>query len=381
MDCPGNPGTLMAMKAYPTYVRPQEQVVVAGVASGLASHLRVDVLYVRLALVLLSALSGMGLLLYAGLWVFSKQGEVPAPPQRREISQAMNYVLVALAVIVAGLASISLSGVPVGLIVALIVAGVGAYLVWRGFDAGSRARTFSIIGGAVLVVFGLLSGLAIGSPQDFLGSLVAVVFTLAGVAIFAVPAMVRVRDSMAEKAAAEERALIASRLHDSVLQTLALIQKRADQPEEVVRLSRAQERELRTWLFEPKEAMDLTVFAAIEKASGEVEDLYGVRIAPVTVGTDAALTEQTQAVILAAREAMVNAAKHAGVEKLDVYAEAFEGLEIFVRDRGQGFDPEDIPEDRHGIRDSIIGRVEKAGGSATINSEPGEGTEVILRTW
>lgn len=369
------------MKAYPTYARPKDRVVVAGVASGLASHLRVDVLYVRIAFVLLSALSGMGLLAYAALWVFSRQGEVDPPPEKRSLSRSMNYLVVALAVVVAGLASLTLSGAPVGLFIALIVAGVGAYLVWRGFDAGTRARTYSIIGGAVLVIVGLLSGLAIGSPQDFFGSLLAVGFTLAGVAVFAVPAMVRVRDSLEEKAATEEREQIASRLHDSVLQTLALIQKRSEQPEEVVRLARSQERELRTWLFEPSDSLDLTVFAAIEKASGEVEDMYGVRIAPVTVGTDLPLTEETQSLIFAAREAMVNAAKHAGVDKLDVYAEAFDGLEIFVRDRGRGFDPEDIPEDRHGIRDSIVARVEKAGGTVTINSTPGEGTEVILRTW
>lgn len=367
--------------AHPTYTRPKDGVVVSGVASGLASHLRVDVLYVRIAFVLLSALSGMGLLAYAALWVFSRQEEVDPPPEKRTLSRSMNYLLVVLAVIVAGLASISLAGVPVGLFVALIVAGAGAYLVWRGFDAGTRARTYSVVGGAVLVIVGLLSGLAIGSPQDFFGSLLAVGFTLAGVAVFAVPAMVRVRDTLEEKAAAEERELIASRLHDSVLQTLALIQKRADQPEEVARLARSQERELRTWLFEPKDSLDLTVFAAIDKASGEVEDMYGVRIAPVTVGTDVPLTGKAQSLIFAAREAMVNAAKHAGVDKLDVYAEAFGGLEIFVRDRGVGFDVDEIPEDRHGIRDSIIARVEKAGGSAEIHSTPGEGTEVILRTW
>ncbi|NLF91355.1 MAG: ATP-binding protein, partial [Corynebacterium marinum] len=122
-----------------------------------------------------------------------------------------------------------------------------------------------------------------------------------------------------------------------------------------------------------------SVFAAVETACGEVEDLFGVRIAPVTVGEDTALTEDTKAVVLAAREAMVNAAKHAGVEKLDVYAEILAGeLSIFVRDRGAGFDPADIPADRHGIRDSIEGRMERIGGQARIRSTAGEGTEVSV---
>ena len=164
-----------------------------------------------------------------------------------------------------------------------------------------------------------------------------------------------------------------------MLQTLALIQKRADDPVEVARLARGQERELRQWLFDSEEKASQSVFAAVETACGEVEDIFGIRIAPVTVGADTGLTEETKAAVLAAREAMVNAAKHAGVDTLDVYAELLGGeLSIFVRDRGPGFDPERIPADRHGIRDSIRGRMERAGGSARIRTAPGEGTEVAV---
>jgi hypothetical protein len=164
---------------------------------------------------------------------------------------------------------------------------------------------------------------------------------------------------------------------------LALIQKRANNPEEVVRLARSQERELRQWLFDP--VTDVTVLAALQRASGEVEDTFGVRITPVTVGEDIPLDDANQACVLAAREAMVNAAKYAGDSSIDVYAETFGGLTIYVRDRGPGFDLDAIPADRHGVRDSIFGRVERAGGEVTIHSTPvaanpeQHGTEVEIR--
>lgn len=278
------------------------------------------------------------------------------------------------------------SGVPGAVLVPLLVAGIGAVLAWQAYDRGLESgRSYvSIIGGAALVLAGVVVTIFFAdSSGGFAAALIAVVLTLAGVAALGVPLIIRLWDSLAEeraaKAASEERAEIASRLHDSVLQTLALIQKRSDDPAEVSRLARGQERELRQWLFDAEEKIHQTVFAAVETACGEVEDLFGIRIAPVTVGEDLDLSEETQAVVLAAREAMVNAAKHAGVEKLDVYAEILAGeLSIFVRDRGAGFDPADIPEDRHGIRDSIEGRMERIGGTARIRSTLGEGTEVTV---
>lgn len=189
-------------------------------------------------------------------------------------------------------------------------------------------------------------------------------------------------EERAEKAAAAERADIASRLHDSVLQTLALIQKRADNPAEIVRLARGQERELRQWLFESEDKTPQTtgtVFTALERACAEVEDLFGLRIVPVTVGTDEPLKEATRAAVLAARESLVNVAKHAQVDSADVYAEMMLGeLSIFVRDRGCGFDPSAIPEGHHGLAESVRGRVERAGGHAEITSTIGEGTEVSI---
>ena len=378
-----NPMTISPpAEAYPTYTRPTRHRVIAGVAAGLALHLRVDVLWVRLAFVVLTGLSGLGALAYAGLWVFTRQADLEAaPPEKRSLSRGAYWVLAAVGMAVAALAATTVTNLPGWALLPLLIVGAGVFLAWRGYDRGTGV-VGSLLGGAALMLAGLISGLAVwNTGTAFVGAMFAVLFTLAGVAAFAVPALVKVRDSLAEKAAAEEREEIASRLHDSVLQTLALIQKRADDPAEVARLARGQERELRTWLFEPQDSVELTVFGAVDKAAGEVEDLLGVRIAPVTVGSDQPLGEATQAVVLAAREAMVNAAKHAGVDNVDVYAETFDGLEVFVRDRGRGFDPQEIPEDRHGIRDSIRGRVAKVGGSVEIKSAPGEGTEVILRTW
>ena len=378
-----NPMTISPpAEAYPTYTRPTRHRVIAGVAAGLALHLRVDVLWVRLAFVVLTGLSGLGALAYAGLWVFTRQADLEAaPPEKRSLSRGAYWVLAAVGMAVAALAATTVTNLPGWALLPLLIVGAGVFLAWRGYDRGTGV-VGSLLGGAALMLAGLISGLAVwNTGTAFVGAMFAVLFTLAGVAAFAVPALVKVRDSLAEKAAAEEREEIASRLHDSVLQTLALIQKRADDPAEVARRTRGQERELRTWLFEPQDSVELTVFGAVDKAAGEVEDLFGVRIAPVTVGSDQPLGEATQAVVLAAREAMVNAAKHAGVDNVDVYAETFDGLEVFVRDRGRGFDPQEIPEDRHGIRDSIRGRVAKVGGSVEIKSAPGEGTEVILRTW
>lgn len=372
---------------YPVYLRPRSGRVVAGVAAGLAVHLRVDVFYVRLAFIIGSFLSGLGAAVYAGLWMFSKASEeVVLPPREQELSRSV-YLLLALVGGAGFVVSASfVSGLPTVVLVPLLLAGVGAVLAWQAYDRGldSGRSHLTIVGGAVLMLAGIVVTIFYAERSGgFAAAIFAVVLTLAGAAALGVPLVVRLWDSLAEeraaKAASEERAEIASRLHDSVLQTLALIQKRSGDPAEVVRLARGQERELRQWLFDAEEKSAQSVFAAVETACGEVEDLFGVRIAPVTVGEDTALTEDTKAVVLAAREAMVNAAKHAGVEKLDVYAEILAGeLSIFVRDRGAGFDPADIPADRHGIRDSIEGRMERIGGQARIRSTAGEGTEVSV---
>jgi signal transduction histidine kinase len=176
----------------------------------------------------------------------------------------------------------------------------------------------------------------------------------------------------------QERADVAAHLHDSVLQTLALIQKHSEDPRAVARLARAQERDLRTWLYGEDATTESSVTAALRAAAAEVEDAHGMPVEVVTVG-DVALGEQTRPLVLAAREAMVNAAKHSGAAKVDVYVEAApDRAEVFVRDRGRGFEPGAVPDHRLGLRRSIVDRMERHGGQASVRSAPGDGTEVRL---
>jgi signal transduction histidine kinase len=185
------------------------------------------------------------------------------------------------------------------------------------------------------------------------------------------------------KARAEERVDIASRVHDSVLQTLALIQRRADDPQKVVQLARMQERELRSWLFEGKdpneEAEVLTVTAEVRKIQEDIESRYGVPVEAVTVG-DCDLDDNLSALLAAAREATVNAAKWSGASVISLFAEVEPNeVVIVVRDRGKGFDPETVPEDRKGLAESVRGRMARRGGTAVVNTAPGEGTKITLK--
>ncbi|MGH3911288.1 MAG: sensor histidine kinase, partial [Pseudonocardiaceae bacterium] len=226
-------------------------------------------------------------------------------------------------------------------------------------------------------------------------ALLAAVATLVGVAVLTVPWWLRLMQALGEERRArirtEERAEIAAHLHDSVLQTLALIQQQSDSGREVRRLARGQERELRSWLFGPQgygraaeapadggEPARPTLATALHAAAGDVEDTYAVSVQVVVVG-DCALRDPLPALVLASREAMVNAAKHAGIAEVSVYAEVEpEQVHVFVRDRGGGFDPATISADRHGLADSIRGRMERNGGTVTLRTAPGEGTEVQL---
>jgi signal transduction histidine kinase len=288
------------------------------------------------------------------------------------------------------------------------VALVGAALVWREADesqrrrwrggartgvvgavvgTGGRAALVRVLSGAALVITGiavlLLQRIQLDQMQF---ALLAVTAALFGVAVLTVPFWLRlVRDLGEERAArirTEERAEIAAHLHDSVLQTLALIQKQAEAgtPREVLRLARGQERQLREWMY-PARAKGVeaaTLSDAVARAAGEVEDAFAVKIDQVVVG-DCRLDEAVTALVQAAREAMVNAAKHAGVSEFSVYAEVEpEKVNVFVRDRGKGFDPDAVSSDRHGLADSIRGRMERNGGHVRLRTALGEGTEVQL---
>ncbi|HEV2815326.1 MAG TPA: ATP-binding protein, partial [Solirubrobacteraceae bacterium] len=179
-----------------------------------------------------------------------------------------------------------------------------------------------------------------------------------------------------ERVQQQERAEISAHLHDSVLQTLALVQKRADDPAQVAALARRQERELRAWLSGRTEQPG-SVVAALERVAGEVESAHGVPIEVVASGEREVVAHE--ALVAAAREAMTNAAKHGGGAPVSVFVEArADATTVFVRDRGPGFDPAAIAPDRRGVRDSVVGRMERNGGRAEIREAPGGGTEVEL---
>jgi signal transduction histidine kinase len=263
-------------------------------------------------------------------------------------------------------------------------APVGQVRTSAGERRASRrvaARQALRIAVGAVVALGVLHHLTKG--LQFGAAIGVVAFIAAMVGLLTVPWFVRLGRSLSFERAArireQERAELAAHLHDSVLQTLALIQKRAADPREVAGLARRQERELRHWLLaRPHVGARDSVAGALERAAAEVEELHRVPVEVVTVG-DAQLTGRLEAIVGAAREAMTNAAKFSGSERVDLYAEVEpERVEVYVRDRGVGFDPEAVPPDRRGVRDSIIARMERHHGRAAVHSAPDAGTEVEL---
>ncbi len=239
--------------------------------------------------------------------------------------------------------------------------------------------------GVALVVGAMLLFLsandALGATRD---TVLAALAAITALALILAPFLWRLGRNLAseraERIRSQERAEVAAHVHDSVLQTLTLMQKRADDPREVAALARRQERELRSWLLDREGGRSSNSLAtALEAAAAEIEDAHSVAIDPVIVG-DAALDQRGEALVAAAREALANAAKFgAGSGPVSLYAElAPARAEVFVRDRGPGFDLEAVPGDRRGVRESIIGRMQRHGGQATIRPAPGAGTEVEL---
>jgi signal transduction histidine kinase len=304
----------------------------------------------------------------------------------------------------AGLAWL-LDGTAASVLVPIVVVVIGAALVWREFDSDGPRSVLGmpkkptvlswarVVGGATLIVLGL--GVVVLARVDIAAvrsSLLAVIVTLVGAALLTVPVWLRMwRTLNTERSARirnDEREEIASHLHDSVLQTLALIQKQSDQPQEVMRLARGQERELRKWLFEGGDPDHSSLSEALKTISGEVEDQHGVTVRPITVG-DVQLSaidsesglprEHFTALLGATREALVNAAKHSGETNIDLFAETEpDKVTVFVRDRGAGFDEDLVPVDRQGLAKSIRGRIERRGGEVSVRSQVGKGTEVRI---
>ena len=396
----------------PKLYRHRADRALAGVAAGLAEHLGVRVLWVRATFAVLAAFGGAGLLAYGLLWVFVPQRaheDTSRPSSPKERQQAIALLVLGIGFAVAG--STFTGAISGWVAVPLAVALVGAAVVWREADESQRRRwrtgarsgvagvvlggggwsaTVRILAGVALVTTGIgVVVLRSGIFDQVQFALISVLATLVGVAVLTVPFWLRmVRDLGDERRArirTEERAEIAAHLHDSVLQTLALIQKQSDMPKEVARLARGQERELRGWLYGPagygaakEEVTSGKLSTAVAAACGEVEDAFAISVDQVVVG-DAELDEPLIALVQAAREAIVNAAKHSGIEEVSVYAEVEPtAVTVFVRDRGKGFDPDDVSDDRHGLADSIRGRMERNGGTVRLRTAPGEGTEVQL---
>jgi signal transduction histidine kinase len=355
--------------------RSEDGRAVAGVCSGLARTLQVDVTLVRLVFALLALASGSGIVLYFAAWTLLPD-ESGARPGRPWLGTVLLVVGVGLAVRGLGLDDSLLWPA------ALLTLGFALVSQIAMPFAGPPSSTLRRIVGVTLVVVGFSIFVSYGEPFAG-GSLVAPGAVVAALLLIVAPWLWRLtREREAERTErirTQERAEMAARVHDSVLQTLALIQREAGDPRRVATLARRQERELRTWLYREQGTVEgESLVASIEAAADEIEELHGLRVDVVTSG-DLALDERLRALVLATREAMANAAKFSGADEVSVYAEVADGgATVFVRDRGVGFDRAEVPPDRRGLTESIEGRLARHGGAARITSVPGEGTEVEL---
>ncbi len=401
-----------------TLARDPAHGMLGGVCAGIGRRVGVDPLVLRAVFVLASVAGGAGVAIYVLAWAALPEAPgADGAERRRRLSSADPRSLQ----VAAGIGLLVLAVLLVfrawgfwvgdGLVWPVVLVTSGAALVWRqsqregepetvvpdgsaggrerrgvGLSArlGSSARGGAVLG-ALLVVGGGLVFLwlndALRPARDVL---LAVVVVVAAAALILAPWWLRlVRGLSAERAErirSQERAEVAAHLHDSVLQTLALMQRRADDPRAVATLARRQERELRAWLngSGAGDSPPTTLAPALGRVAVEVEDTHGVAVEVVTVG-DCPLDPATEAVLAAAREALTNAAKFAGTEPIALFAQIdADRVVVFVRDRGPGFELEAVPDDRRGVRESILGRMQRHGGRAAIQAAPGAGTEVEL---
>jgi signal transduction histidine kinase/phage shock protein PspC (stress-responsive transcriptional regulator) len=389
--------------------RPRDHRIIAGVASGLARHLGVPVIAVRIALVVLLGLDGLGLMLYAVFWaVLPQEAPTGEPAPRRNLAALLPFAAIGLGVVLLEGLVFGNKGVvgTAGWMVALIAVGAG--VIWHQSDPSRRGHwadnasqmpwvavivsesdrrsfLFRFIGGGVLVAVGIIGIAAVYTPANLSSVFNGVIFALVGligVGVVVAPLLWRtfnqLRAEREGRIREQERAEVAAMIHDQVLHTLALIQRNSADIKEVQRLARGQERSLRNWLYKPSASPTERFAAALEQAAAEVEDTYAISVETVVVG-DTDCDDRVAALVAAAREALVNAARHAGVETVSLYAEVeADELSVFVRDRGSGFVIDSVEDSRHGIRGSIIGRMQRHGGQAEIRSAPGDGTEVRL---
>jgi signal transduction histidine kinase len=391
--------------------RQRDGRLLGGVAAGVADRIGWDVTLVRTVFVLASLISGFGTVPYVLAWLL-----VPAAGEdssiasraladRRGIKLAVG--LASLVVVALLLASALDAGWLGSLATPLIISAAGLVLIWRNASADEQATLQHVVapilglaeGGRtkrtvwrvlIACVLGAAGVAILGFGHLRVAALVplaGILLVLAAIVVILGPWWLSIaRDLAAERQArvrAEERADVAARVHDSVLQTLALIQRRSDDPHQVVTLARAQERELRSWLFDgrapgPLDGQELTLAAGVRLIQQDVEAQHGIAIEVVIVG-DCELDDGLRALLAAAREAAVNAAKWSGASVVSLFAEVEAGqVSLFVRDRGRGFDPDAVSGDRKGLAESVRARMNRRGGSAVIRTAPGEGTEVAL---
>jgi signal transduction histidine kinase/phage shock protein PspC (stress-responsive transcriptional regulator) len=404
-------------KAY----RDTGQPVIGGVAAGLARHLGLPTVWVRAAFLVLAVLGGSGILFYAGLWLVlparpldreapglesaRRQGKRPGRIRRlADSGPAVALVALGLGLVFTAEAVFGGNGV---LLWAVVLAVLGFGLLWRQADEAQRARWLDqseklspvravfgdggwaaylrVAAGFTLVVSAMaLFAVRHGHVRQVTDVLLSAALGGIGLAIVLGPWVWRLTNDLSaereERVRTQERADLAAHLHDSVLQTLALIQKNAADGSTVARLARSQERDLRAWLFDATPGGG-TLAGALREIVADIEDTYGVDVELVTVGNvDLDLDESVAPIVAAAREATANAARHAGTPVVDIYAEVSpDRVEVFVRDRGSGFDPQAVPADRQGVRNSIVDRMARHGGTAEIRSTPEAGTEVRLK--
>jgi phage shock protein PspC (stress-responsive transcriptional regulator) len=393
--------------------RDTEGGMVAGVCAGVSRRLGIDPIILRVIFSAATLAGGTGLFVYALAWAVLPDEDESRPAVVRMLGQGQTWLvatgggmlLLSLLLLLRewGLWFSDAIAWPV------LLALAGGALIWRQSAASApshappepvrsrpdrppdpwralRLPTPAVgpaaIGAALVVAAGLVFlwlNDALGPARDVV---LGVVVMLVALTLILAPWWLRLARGLtaerAERIRSQERAEVAAHLHDSVLQTLALVQKRAGDPREVANLARRQERELRAWLGGGRPDPGESLAGSLEAAAAEVEETHGVPIDVVAVG-DAPMDERASALVAAAREALVNAAKFAGGAPVSLYAEVGEErTEVFVRDRGPGFDLAAVPEDRRGVRESIVGRMQRHGGRATVHSAPGTGTEVEL---
>jgi phage shock protein PspC (stress-responsive transcriptional regulator) len=399
----------------PPLRRDVEHGIVAGVCAGIGNRLGIDPILLRVVVAAATLAGGTGLIVYLLAWALVPEQSGRSPSWTRLVGRRETWLTLSGGTLL--LLSLLLLlrewglWLSDGIVWPVLLAGGGAALIWRQSAASAppaeppppvpertrpdrptdplRALRLptpelgpAAIGATLVIAAGLVFlwlNDALAPARDVILSVLVVV---AALTLILAPWWLRLVRGLAaersERIRSQERSELAAHLHDSVLQTLALVQKRAGDPRAVANLARRQERELRAWLDGGRPAPGDSLASSLEAAAAEVEETHGVPIDVVAVG-DTPVDDRGAALVAAAREALVNAAKFAGGAPVQLYAEVGEDrTEVFVRDRGPGFDPQAVPEDRRGLRESIVGRMDRHGGRAVVHSAPGAGTEVEL---